>query len=75
MRLTRLERKHVQGLMNAKLKAGLSPRTFQLTLVILRHAIDQALEEGIVARNVAKLVKPPRVKRPEIQPLTTEQGD
>ena len=60
--------------MNAQLKNGLSPRTAQLSLVILRHALDQAEKWGLVARNVAKLVDSPRVKRHEIQPLTPEHA-
>src|SRR5262249_40033065 len=74
IRLARLEPRHVQVLMNAKLRSGLSPRTVQLMLSILRHALDQALKWGAVSRNVGKLVDPPRVKRLEIKPLTTEQA-
>jgi integrase len=74
IRLVRLEPRHVQVLMNAKLRSGLSPRTVQLMLSILRHALDQALKWGTVSRNVGKLVDPPRVKRLEIKPLTTEQA-
>ena len=48
----------------------LSPRTVQLSLTILRHAIDQAVKWNLVGRNVAKLVDSPRVRRPEIKPMT-----
>jgi integrase len=74
IQLARLEPRHVQALLNAKLKSGLSSRTVQLMLVILRRALDQAVKWGIIARNVAKLVDPPRVKRPEAQSLTVEQA-
>ena len=52
----------------------LSPRTVQLSLVILRHALDQAVKWGLVARNVAKLVDSPKAKRAEIRTLTPEQA-
>lgn len=51
----------------------LSPRTRRYTLALLRTALARALEQGIVARNVAKLVKPPAQDRPERHPFTPEQ--
>jgi integrase len=60
--------------LNAKLAAGLSPRTLQYLRAVLRQALGQALKWGLVARNVAMLVDPPRVVRHEIQPLTPEQA-
>jgi integrase len=72
--LAKLRPQHVQAFLNEKLKGGLSPRTVQLSLVILRHALDQAVSWGLVARNVAKLVDSPKVKRPETQYLTPEQA-
>ena len=55
--------------MNERLKSDLSPRTVQLSLVILRHALQTAVKWGLVGRNVAKLVDTPKVRRPEIKPL------
>ena len=52
----------------------LSPRTVQLSLVILRHALDGALRFGLLARNVAKLVDSPRVKRAELRPFTPDEA-
>ena len=72
--LSKLRPEHVQHLMNMKLESGLSPRTVQLSLVILRRAIDQALKWGLIGRNVAKLVDSPKVKRFEMKPLTQEQA-
>jgi integrase len=60
--------------MKGKLAAGLSPRTVQYHHAILRRALGQAHRWGLVSRNVAKLVDPPRVRRPEIRPLTPEQA-
>jgi integrase len=72
--LTKLAPQDVQQLINAKLIAGLSPRTVQLALVVLRRALDQAVKWGLVARNVAKLVDPPKVKRPKARPFTPKEA-
>lgn len=67
-RLDKLAPQHVRAFLKEKLEAGLSPRTVQLSLVILRRALGQAVKDGLVARNVAKLVDAPRWKRPEVRP-------
>ena len=53
---------------------GLSPRTVQYTRAVLRRALGYALKWGLVARNVATLVDPPRSIRTPVQPLTGEQA-
>ena len=52
----------------------LSPRTVQLSLAILRHALDQAAKWNLVGSNVAKLVDSPRLKRHETKPLTPDEA-
>lgn len=52
----------------------LSPRTVQYLYAVLRRALGQALKWGLVARNVATLVTPPSVRRPEVRPLTPEEA-
>lgn len=52
----------------------LSPRTVQYLHAIIRAALDQALADGAVSRNVAKLTKAPTVKRHRIQPLTPDEA-
>jgi len=66
--LAKLAPHHVRSFIRAKLGAGLSPRTVQLSIVILRRALEQAVKDGVCARNVAKLVDAPRWKRPEVKP-------
>ena len=66
--LAKLAPQHVRAFIKQKLVDGLSPRTVQLSLVILRRALGQAVKDGLVGRNVAKLADPPRWKRPEIKP-------
>src|SRR5215469_6073703 len=67
-RLAKLALQHVRAFLKKKLADGLSPRTVQLSLVILRRALGQAVKDGLVVRNVAGLVDAPRWKRPEVKP-------
>jgi integrase len=64
----------IQAFMNDKRKAGLSARTVQYHHAVLRRALGQAERWGKVPRNVARLVSPPKVERPEVRPLTPEQA-
>jgi integrase len=64
----------VQSFLNAKLKSGLSPRRVQYIHAVLRRALVTAERWGMISRNVARLVEPPRVPRHEISPLTPEQA-
>jgi integrase len=72
--LARLSPQDLQAFLNGMLAKGLSPRTVQYLHAIIRSALNQALRWGFVARNVATLVDSPRVRRPEIKPLTPEQA-
>lgn len=72
--LAKLSPQEVQGLLVTKQASGLSPRTLQYIRAVLRVALNQALKWGLVARNVATLVEPPRVQRKEVQPMTPEQA-
>jgi len=72
--LAKLTPQHVQALMNAKLSDGLSPRTVQYLRAILRRALGQALKWGLVSRNVATLVDPPRSVQHEMRALNPGQA-
>jgi integrase len=52
---------------------GLGPRSVRLTLGLLTAAFEMATLEGLIPRNVAKLVKPPRYE-PE-EPDTWSQAE
>jgi integrase len=71
--LKNLTSTHVRGLYRQKLDAGLAPRTVQYVHVTLHKALKQAIADGIISRNVTEAVKPPQVRREEMQPLTAEQ--
>ncbi len=72
--LNSLQPQHVQAMMNARLAAGLSPRTVQYMRAVLRRALGQALKWGMVTRNVATLVDPPKSERHEMQALCPEEA-
>jgi integrase len=57
---------HLQRFYADKLEAGHSPRVVQLCHRRLSQALDYALTLGLVARNVADAVTPPRVERKEM---------
>jgi integrase len=57
-----------------KRAGGLSPRTVHHMHRILRQALQQAMTWGILARNPATSVKPPKVERTKVATLSTEQA-
>jgi integrase len=72
--LIKLSPQHVERMINRKLTAGLSPRRVEYMRAVLRRALNDALRWGLVARNVATLVTPPRAQRYEIRPLDPDQA-
>ena len=73
VKLTKLSPQDVQSLLTAKLASGLSPRSVQIIHATLRCALNQALRWGIVNRNVAQLVRPPRGSSKRVEPLTPQE--
>ena len=73
LKLKNLSPVHVRGLYREKLDAGFSPRTVQYVHVTLHKALKQAIMEGLIPRNATEAVKPPQVRREEMQPLSPEQ--
>lgn len=72
--LARLTPQDVQGLVNTLRDEGLSPRSILYVRATLRVALQQALKWGLVARNAAALVDPPRVERDDVEPLTPPEA-
>ncbi len=64
---------HVRGLYRSKLDSGLAPRTVLHIHRTLSKALKQAHDDGLIPRNVAGPVKPPRPRTEEIRPLDREQ--
>jgi integrase len=67
--LTRLTPQDVQALMRRRLAEGLSPRRVDYIRGVLRRALNHAMRWGLVGRNVAALVSPPRGRPVEIEPF------
>jgi len=72
--LSKLTTQHIRGLLNQKQDSGLSSRTVQYIHAVLRSALNVALKDQSVVRNVAALVEPPRVVGLEVHPLTTDEA-
>ncbi len=73
IKLKNLTPAHVRAFYRDRLDSGLAPATVHKMHVVLHKALDQAVSDGLIARNVAKGVKVPQTKRKEIRPLTPEQ--
>jgi integrase len=73
-RLHSLTPADVRALLAGKLGEGLAPRTVQYIRAVLRSALSQAMRDGLVQRNVAALVRPPRAPRSEVTSLTFDEA-
>jgi integrase len=71
--LIKLSALDVQELYQAKLDAGLSPRTVQIVHTTLHKALKQALKWSLVPKNVTDSVTPPKSQQKEIRVLTQEE--
>lgn len=72
--LEKLSTQQVRSFLNAKQDEGLSSRTVQFLHAVLRKALNDALKDQLITRNVAALVDPPRVIQKEVQPLTPTEA-
>ncbi|GAA6525039.1 site-specific integrase [Intrasporangium sp. DVR] len=74
VRLVTLSPQHVRDLLTSVADMGVSARTVQLTRAVLRSMLADAERDQLVHRNVAALVKGPRVERQEVVPWTPEEA-
>src|SRR5215213_494648 len=74
LKLKNLTPTHVRGLYREKLDSGLSPSSVQRIHALLHMALKQAVNDGLIPRNVTDPVKPPRQSRKEMKTLTPEQA-
>jgi integrase len=65
---------HVRGLYREKLDAGLAPRTVRYVHTTLNKALKDALADGLIPRNVASAVRPPKLTKKEIRPLSPKEA-
>ena len=72
-KLGALTARDVRQFLAALDRDGVGARTAQYAHAVLRGALEDAMREEVIARNVAKLVRPPRPEREEREPLTVPQ--
>ena len=73
-RLVALTPQHVRTLLLAVSETGVSTRTVQLSRAVLRSMLADAERDQLIHRNVAALVKGPRVEREEVVPWTAAEA-
>ncbi len=74
VRLAQLTPSGVERGLRQLTDGGLSPRTASHVRAVLRAALSDAQREGLLARNVASLAKPPRVAREAPKVLTPAEA-
>ena len=73
VKLAKLRPDHIRRLYRSMLDAGKATRTVQYAHTLLKRALAQAVMDGLIPRNAAEAVRPPMLKRDEIQPLNADQ--
>ncbi len=71
--LPRLSPQAIRDYITQKLAAGLSETTVRYHVFVLHEALQQAVRDGLLARNPCDLVQAPRKLRPQMQVLDEEQ--
>ena len=74
VRMSKLTPQQLQALYSKKFSEGLSSTTLNHLHAMIHRALDQAVRWGVVARNVADLVDPPRPRRLEMKTLSPDQA-
>lgn len=72
--LSKVTPQDIRSFLNERLNKGLSSRRVQYLHAVLRAALNTAVRDQLLIRNVAAIVKPPRVVGKEVQPLTPEEA-
>lgn len=71
--LARLTPQAVQSALSARLAAGAAPATVHKAYRVLREALGHAVEWGLLSRNIAEAVRPPRARLREMRVWDEEQ--
>jgi len=72
--LVKLQPQEIREFMRSKAEAGLAPKSIRHFRATLRAALNVAMKDGFVARNVAALVKPPRIEKPLLHVFDREEA-
>jgi len=70
----KLQPQEVRAFMQSKAEAGLSTKSIRHFRATLRAALNVAARDGMVARNVAALAKPPRLQKADLCVFTKKQA-
>ncbi len=62
-----LRPEHVQHLYATHMQNGASARTVRMVHCVVHRSLNQAVQMGLIERNPASFVKPPRIKRNEMK--------
>lgn len=73
MQLQKLRSEHVQAMCNRMREAGLKPSTVKKSRMVLSGALNQAVKNRIITRNVAECVDVKQGQTEEIKPLSPEE--
>ncbi len=65
---------HVRALYVKKEQAGLSPQTIHRLHAVLHRALEQAVEDGDIPRNVTDAVRPPKATKGKMETFTIEEA-
>jgi integrase len=65
--LTQLKPEHLQKYYSERIAGGLSAQTIRHHHSVIHKALKDAMEWGLLNRNIADAVSPPRVQRPDLQ--------
>ncbi|MFZ0169297.1 MAG: site-specific integrase [Candidatus Dormiibacterota bacterium] len=74
VRLAKVSPQHVREVHRRMLEDGISPTTAHHAHAVLHRALADAVRWGMVSRNVAGLVRPPRITSQEMKTLTAEEA-
>ena len=80
IQLANLTAAHVQGLLDhlrvagGRSQSGLSPRSVQYALKVLKMGLAHAVAQGFIPRSPAAAVKRPRAESPEMQSWTVDEA-
>lgn len=73
MKLSKLTMQDVQRFINGLKAEGLSPKTIFCIYGVFHCAMEQAVQNGLIAKNPTDYCKLPKVRAKEIIPLTDKQ--
>jgi integrase len=75
IKLKSLTPAHLRNLYRERLDAGSAPASIHKMHTLLHKSLAQAVNDGLIPRNVADNLKLPRIDREEIDPLTAEEAN